>query len=132
MKAWLKVIFGKSLEDQAMVLPKSEKATFHLKVDGFVLGILKCEKGLWHFKYTDEFKSKADKYNRIIGFPDLSKEYISESLWPFFRIRIPGLKQPVIQEIIQKEHLDIENEAELLKRFGERTIANPYILNPAT
>jgi hypothetical protein len=59
----------------------------------------------------------------------LTKEYTSPTLWPFFRVRIPGLKQPAVREIILKENLDIENEAALLKRFGERTISNRYILS---
>jgi len=131
MISWIKSLFGKSDEDQAMLLPKSEKVTFKLKVDDFTIGILKCQDGLWRFKYTEEYKKMPGEYNRIIGFPDLSKEYTSDTLWPFFRTRIPGLKQPAVQEIIMKEHLDIENEAVLLKRFGERTISNPYILSPS-
>lgn len=132
MTIWgkVKAFFAKSDEDMAMLLPKSEKITFKLKVDDLTIGILKCEDGLWRFKYSEEYKKNPGQYNRIIGFPDLSKEYTSDTLWPFFRIRIPGLKQPAVREIIDKEHIDAENEAVLLKRFGERTISNPYILSP--
>ena len=42
--------------------------------------------------------------------------------------RIPGLKQPAIKEILEKESIDKENEAALLVRFGRKTIANPYEL----
>lgn len=129
MNTFLKYIFGKSEEDQAMVLPESEKITFFLNFDGLTIGVLKCEDGIWHFKYTEEFQRKSSEYNRIMGFPDLTKEYTSRTLWPFFRVRIPGLKQPAVREIILKENLDIENEAALLKRFGERSISNRYILS---
>ncbi len=109
--------------------PKNEDAKFILKVDGIRMGILYYEQGKWYFKYTDDFKkSHADEYTRITGFPDLSKTYKSEILWPFFQIRIPGLKQPAIQEILEKEKIDKTNEVELLKRFGQKTISNPYEL----
>ena len=111
-----------------MYLPNKEYAIFILKVDDLDLGVLRCENGEWIFRYTDEFKMHRDEYNRIIGFPDLDKEYRNEELWPFFRIRIPGLKQPAVQEIPKKENIDKDNEVQLLKRFGRKTIANPYEL----
>ncbi|KAK6033622.1 hypothetical protein OSTOST_00220 [Ostertagia ostertagi] len=43
-------------------------------------------------------------------------------------IRIPGLKQPAIQEILKREKIDSGNDIELLKRFGQKTISNPYEL----
>lgn len=47
------------------------------------------------------------------------KTYKSEELWPFFRIRIPGLEQPSVQEILERENIDKNDEVELLKRFGK-------------
>ena len=122
--------FNKSeddLEDQ-LVLPKNEAAKFILRVDGIRIATLQCENGEWYFKYTDDFKKHSGEYHRIVGFPDLNKTYKSESLWPFFQIRIPGLKQPAIQEIIKNENIDQANEAAMLKSFGKKTIANPYEL----
>lgn len=121
-------------DDEGEVLfktPEKEKGTFVLKVDDIELGILQHENAQWTFRYTEEFKKRANEYNRIVGFPDLNKIYRSEVLWPFFLIRIPGLKQPAIREIIKKENIDQENEVQLLKRFGRKTIANPYELLPA-
>ena len=109
-------------------LPKDEEAKFILKVDNIHIGTLYCEKAEWYFQYTDDFKKHSEEYNRIVGFPDLDRVYKSDSLWPFFQIRIPGLKQPAIQEIIAKEKIDQANEVALLKRFGEKTISNPYEL----
>ncbi len=51
-------------------------------------------------------------------------------LWPFFVIRIPGLGQPAVQRVIREENIDPSNEAQLLKRFGKTTIANPFTLIP--
>ncbi|MEP7111336.1 MAG: HipA N-terminal domain-containing protein [Ferruginibacter sp.] len=96
--------------------------------DGIRIGTLHCENGDWFFKYTDDFKNHSDEYNRIVGFPDLDKIYQSDKLWPFFQIRIPGLKQPAVQEILARENIDKSNEVALLKRFGYKTITNPYEL----
>ncbi len=122
--------FSKKEDDMAMQvqLPKDETAKFILTVDNINIGVLSCDKSEWYFHYTDEFKKHADEYNRIVGFPDLNKTYKSETLWPFFQIRIPGLKQPAIREILEKEKIDKANEAALLKRFGQKTISNPYEL----
>jgi HipA-like protein len=122
--------FSKSEDDFELqpLLPQNEEAKFILKVDDISIGTLYCQKGEWVFKYTSDFKNHSQEYNRIIGFPDMDKTYQSDSLWPFFKIRIPGLKQPAIQEIIRKEHIDSANEVELLKRFGYKTISNPYQL----
>ena len=100
---------------------------FTLKIDDIIVGHLQIEDGLWKFNYSDEFKNQ-NEYRRLTGFSDLNKVYSSEELWPFFKVRIPGLKQPMIQEILEKENLDKSNEAALLKRFGNRTMTNPYIL----
>lgn len=122
--------FSKSGDNYEMQvqLPKDEEAKFILKVDGLRIGTLYCEKGEWYFKYTEEFKEHSNEYNRIVGFSDLNKTYKSDTLWPFFQIRIPGLKQPAIQEILEKEKIDKDNEVALLKRFGQKSISNPYEL----
>lgn len=129
MLPFFKKFFGKGAGVEAK-LPLNEKDTFILKVDDLDLGILQCENGEWLFHYTEDFK-RHNEYSRIIGFSDLNKEYKSQSLWPFFSIRIPGLKQPAIREILKEENIDEQNEAALLRRFGRKTIANPYELLPA-
>ncbi|MCU0436054.1 MAG: HipA N-terminal domain-containing protein [Bacteroidia bacterium] len=120
-------LFGKGDEDETH-LPENESYNFRLMVDNLEVGTLRCESGFWFFKYSDEFKKHLQEYKPLTEFPDLEKEYQDDFLWPFFKIRIPGLKQPAIQEIIKREKIDQMNEAALLKRFGERTIANPYQL----
>lgn len=114
-------------EEQTAHLPANANATFLLKVNDIIVGTLHCEKGEWEFKYTEDFKHNHE-YNKIIEFSDLSKTYRNDTLWPFFQTRIPGLKQPAVQEILKNENIDEENEFELLKRFGKKTISNPYEL----
>ena len=120
--------FGKDDEDFEVQIPENEEVKFILQLTDVEIGELYCEKGEWFFKYSNDFRNKSNDYNRIVGFPDLNKTYHSQTLWPFFRIRIPGLKQPAIQEILKKENIDKENDVELLKRFGYKTITNPYEL----
>lgn len=123
-----KQFFSKSEEEVLPELPKNANATFELKVDGMVIGMLHCENGKWEFKYSDEFKKHQHEYNYITGFSNLDKVYHNDTLWPFFQTRIPGLKQPAVKEILQKEHINEHNELELLKRFGKKVISNPYEL----
>ena len=127
IKSW----FSKGEEDMATYLPSDENATFVLKISDIDVGILHCENGVWEFSYTDEFKNLHNKeYKNIAAFPQLEKTYKKETLWPFFRIRIPGLKQPSIKKIIEEENIDTSSEVALLKRFGQHTISNPYELLP--
>lgn len=125
-----KIINWFSKEEEPLYqLPKDESATFVLKIDNVEVGILRCKNGIWEFMYSDEFKEDYSKeYKRIAGFPDLNKTYQKETLWPFFLVRIPGLKQPAIKETIKNENIDAANEAALLKRFGQYSISNPYEL----
>lgn len=105
-----------------------ERTAFNLKVDNLIIGTLHYKDGMWEFKYSDEFKKQSHIYNLITGFPNLNKVYKSESLWPFFLTRIPGLKQPAVIEILNRENIDKNNECQLLKRFGKKSINNPYEL----
>lgn len=121
--------FSKDEDDATLHLPKNEKVTFTLKIDKVEVGTLRCDNGVWEFAYAEEFKNEySEDYKRIAGFPMLDKVYKKETLWPFFLIRIPGLKQPAIKEILEKENIDTGNEVALLKRFGQRSISNPYEL----
>jgi HipA-like protein len=123
LKSW----FNKDGESEHVQLPKDKDVRFLLTVDHITVGYLYSKMGNWYFEYTPQFRNHPD-YNRITGFPELNRVYKSDELWPFFRIRIPGLKQPVVQEILQKEKINVHDEVELLKRFGKKTIANPYEL----
>jgi len=66
-----------------------------------------------------------------VDFPDPARTYERDVLWPFFLSRIPSPSQPEVQRAIAAEHLDVRNQVAMLRRFGERTIANPFILKAA-
>lgn len=106
---------------------ESEKK-FYLHLENLKVGELTFSNNNWCFKYAHDFKSNSENLNLIVGFPDVDKVYCSQELWPFFKIRIPGLKQPIVKEILVKENIDGTNDVKLLERFGKRTISNPYQL----
>jgi len=131
MSNYWKRLLSKSKDESLnqVRLPEGANATFVLKVDQLVIGTLHCENQMWEFKYSEEFKQHKDEYNHIAGFSQLDKIYQNEVLWPFFQTRIPGLKQPAVKEIIEKEHINASDELQLLKRFGKKTTSNPYELD---
>ncbi len=102
--------------------------TFHLYYKSLEIGQLKFNKDHWIFNYSDQFK-KQSALKPLFEFPDTNKIYENKILWPFFESRIPSPQQPEVKKAILKEGLDEKNVVELLKRFGERTISNPYELS---
>jgi HipA-like protein len=111
-----------------IVIPYKDAIRFSLHLHKLKVGTLLAKDGEWYFTYNPDFKNHLSEYKTIVGFSDVDKRYHSDELWPFFKIRIPGLRQPAIKEILSKENIDPNDEIALLKRFGERTIANPYQL----
>ena len=113
--------------DGEMHTPHQVRASFRLVYDGLTIGTLSVEAGRWTFAYSDEFK-RSGELRPIVEFPDVDKVYQSAELWPFFALRIPSLKQTAIEATIKREHIDRNNEVELLRRFGQRTATNPFEL----
>ncbi|WP_084121592.1 HipA N-terminal domain-containing protein [Aquiflexum balticum] len=107
---------------------KESEKIFYLHLENIKVGELTYSNNKWCFKYAHDFKSNSEDLNLIVGFPDVEKVYCSQELWPFFKIRIPGLKQPKVKEILKKENIEVTNDVKLLERFGKRTISNPYEL----
>ena len=106
---------------------EDEYAHFTISYKDLEIGSLELKDGLWHFSYSDEFKEQ-NQIPPLPDFPDVQKVYTKDELWPFFIIRIPSLKQPKVQKIISKEEIDSTSQVELLKRFGEKSISNPFQL----
>ena len=110
---------------QDVVLAAKEDAAFNIHLDKLLVGTLRYSDGMWYFSYSDEFKMQ----NRVLpltNFPSKDKEYSARELWPFFASRIPSNAQLQIGR--EKPQEDIVT---LLKRFGRRTVANPYEMSPA-
>ena len=107
--------------------PAGSRANFVLLYGGLKVGNLSVDRGHWRFEYTDEFR-RHPKLRPLTEFPDTGKEYKSDELWPFFATRIPSLKRAEVKEVIDEESIDAMDQLQLLRRFGKRTIANPFVL----
>jgi hypothetical protein len=128
MLNWLGKYFKSDEQPEELPTPANIDARFVLTYKDLVLGYLNHSLGIWEFWYAEEFK-KQNEIDVLVDFPDKNQKYLSSYLWPFFAHRIPGLGQPRIQAIIEREH--IKNEVDLLKRFGQRSISNPFELEVA-
>lgn len=126
MSIWRK-IFNKPDQDENSPVNTQGESKFAIRLDKIDIGYLEYSDEKWKFNYSDAFRNQ-DKIHRIVGFSDLNKIYESDILWPFFKVRIPGLKQPLIKDILEKEKIDKNNEVDLLKRFGRNNVSNPYKL----
>jgi len=103
------------------------KVAFRLKHGDLEIGVLSHEDEKWTFRYSEAFRLRDDR-RPLVQFPDTSKVYESPDLWPFFGLRIPSLKQPLVSKIVTDEHIDTSDGVDLLRRFGRRTISNPFEL----
>ena len=108
-------------------VPPEENAEFKLLYKNLVIGILRAAHGEWTFAYSDAFRVQPE-LKPLVEFPDLEKRYTSKHLWPSFVMRLPSLKQAEIQDVVRREGIDTSDEVQLLRRFGHRTIANPFEL----
>ena len=129
MKEYFRNFFNKSDNKKKVSIEFDGVIKFTLKIEDLIIGNLELKEKHWVFYYSEDFKTQ-NVYRRLAGFSDLEKTYESQVLWPFFKIRIPGLKQPMIREIIESEKLNKDDEASLLRRFGRVTMSNPYVLEP--
>lgn len=124
---WLTNFFKNDEQVQDIVTPEDTQVNFFLTYKDLLIGTLTLNNGYWYFEYSVHFKNQ-NKVDVIVDFPIKDKVYESKHLWPFFAHRIPGLGQPQVQKIIHKENLNPKNEVDLLRRFGSRSISNPFSL----
>lgn len=109
----------------------SEPVSFILMLGQLEVGCLEIIDNKWQFTYSEAFQ-KQQEFSPITDFPDKGRSYTSEDLWPFFALRIPSLAQPRVKEWAKAQECEeAVTEANLLKRFGRETAANPFVLNPA-
>jgi HipA-like protein len=128
MFSWLNKYFVNEEQIEGLSTPKGEEAKFVLMYKDLTIGYLNHTDSKWVFKYSEQFKVQS-KIDALVDFPKKSQIYEASYLWPFFAHRIPGLGQPQIQRIIKEEHLNPKNEIDLLRRFGQKTITNPFELS---
>jgi len=109
------------------ILNREEQAEFLLFLSNLLVGKLSVIEGRWQFKYSDEFKLKTE-LRPLVEFPDLDRVYENDELWQFFASRIPSTEQPDVETVLESENIAEDDPIALLKRFGKRTITNPFEL----
>lgn len=102
-------------------------ALFNLRLGNLDVADLKLANGQWEFRYSEDFKLQTE-IRPLVGFPDTHRIYRSETLWPFFVLRVPSLSQPAVQDYIRRSNDTRVDEVTLLRKFGRRSIANPFEL----
>ncbi len=110
-----------------MVIAPNVQAVFSLFLGNLLVGKLSVIDGHWQFVYSEEFKLRDD-LRPLVEFPNLDKVYENQQLWQFFASRIPSMEQPDVELVLENENIAEDDVVALLKRFGKRTITNPFEL----
>src|SRR5689334_6115818 len=98
-----------------LVTPVDVDARFVLRYHELEVGTLALHEGVWTFRYSDDFRRQSD-LKPLVDFPDPTRTYERDVLWPFFLSRIPSASQPEVQRAVATEHLDIRNQVDMLRR----------------
>lgn len=106
------------------------EGAFRLMLGALHVGTLERRDPVWRFAYTAAFRARTD-LRPIANFPDVARTYESETLWPFFALRIPNVDSEAVRRVAEHDRVDVTSEVEMLRRFGRKTIANPFALEPA-
>ncbi|MDQ3688056.1 MAG: HipA N-terminal domain-containing protein [Acidobacteriota bacterium] len=110
--------------------PPEVRVKFLLTYDDLLMGTLSVKNGVWTFEYSEDFR-RSGELRPLVEFPDVEKTYVNEELWQFFASRIPSPEQAEVGEILKREHIEEDDAVSLLRRFGKRTVANPFELTLA-
>lgn len=115
----------KRMENQ--IIPEDLQVRFVLSYKRLVIGYLSINQGKWTFEYSEDFK-KQGEISPLSNFPNKELVYSSKELWPFFASRIPSAAQLERKAKITSDELSERNEVHLLRKYGHRTITNPFVL----
>lgn len=110
-----------------------ERAEFQLLHGNLHVGTLVLVGGIWAFTYTDAFRAQMKQpggVQPLAVFPAADRSYMSEELWPFFTSRIPPAARPEVAEQVRERGLTKPSPVDLLRIFGQRSIANQFMLIP--
>jgi HipA-like protein len=115
---------------QNQIIPEDLQVRFVLSYKRLEIGYLSVNQGKWTFEYSEDFK-KQGEISSLSNFPNKALVYTSEELWPFFASRIPSAAQLERKAKITSDELSERNEVHLLRKYGHRTITNPFKLQVA-
>jgi HipA N-terminal domain len=136
--AWLhrwKRSYKSGAPDTEQPVQSAPRIVFRLMYEKDEIGTLEFSEDKWVFAYSNWFKDQTD-LKPFANFPDINREYVSDDLPPFFESRLPGISQPHVEAFLvalkKREQINEgETKVALLKKFGRRTITNPFELQPA-
>lgn len=119
-------------QDKKKAAQSVNQAVFRLIYNNDQIGTLEFRAGQWFFSYSDWFKNQSD-IKPFANFPNVTREYVSDDLPPFFESRLPGVSQPQVEAFLKNKDLIDEGELKvaLLKKFGRRSITSPFELQSA-
>jgi hypothetical protein len=117
----LRYLRGVSSGRGTEAIDRSNDAEFVLVLGRLPMLILSRNPQGWTMRYTEAFK-KQSRIAPLVPFPDVNKVYRSPELWPFFSVRIPSIARPEV---------DYDDVAAMLRRFGRKSVADPFELRPA-
>jgi HipA-like protein len=112
---------------QPLLVSIDVEARFLLKYEDLLVGTLTAHDGKWRFEYSDDFRNNQE-LRPVIEFPEVQQVYESPELWQFFASRIPSPERAEVEAILQREQIREDDAVTLLKRFGRRTVTNPFEL----
>lgn len=115
---------------QDLHIAPTVQAKFLLTYNGLLIGTLTATEGVWKFDYSDDFR-RNNTLRPLVEFPDTNRAYENKNLWQFFASRIPSPEQAEVETILQQENIGEDDAVNLLRRFGRRTITNPFQLEYA-
>jgi HipA-like protein len=111
-------------------VPAQVQVAFELRLGALHVGTLRRVGDQWIFRYTEAF-AHQHQVSPIVDFPVVDREYRSKELWPFFALRIPSITQAHVQAFLRRKGRSEADAADLMEFFGRRSIANPFVLEPA-
>jgi hypothetical protein len=110
--------------------PQKSGPVLILRYEKVEIGRLWYEGGLYHFAYSKDFGTSGLK--PITDFPEVTKEYRSPSLFPYFEVRLPSAKRSDLSVQLDRTRRDGASELEVLAKFGKNAASDPYVLESAS
>lgn len=83
------------------------------------VGVLDHWAGGFRFQYLDGVGDSVEGFRPFIGFPNLTRIYQSDRLWPFFDLRVMDRKRPDYPQYVRWLGLTVEaSRVDILSRSG--------------
>lgn len=93
-------------------------------------GLLDRESGCYRFRYIQNALRVPD-FRPFVGFPELSRVYVSDALFPIFQQRVMSARRPDYEQYVARLGLPVAADSwEQLSRSGGRRVGDAIHLFP--